>query len=439
MQDYILDTDLTEMKSRFHEFFTGVCKSQIEQLLLVYPEKKSLLIEFGVLERYDPHLAEKLLEQPDIVIESAEQAINEMKLTLPSGKKFFPHLRFVNLPFPVTSQKINAEMINRYVSVKGFVTSISPSFPVNKIVLYQCQVCDSTVRCSVTKNFEPPTRCDSCKKLAIREVPDKAVLTDVQEGNVCSLTFRVADDLVNSVFQDSYAIFNGILRARRDIKNDRLKMYLDVNSIEMIDKRVNFIDDLPEDVVTDIDAFDAYPKASRGRTPIPADVKREVLERDAFKCKRCGVSWSDAPLEIDHIIPVASGAENVNDIKNLQALCRTCNRMKSASLPFGFARKSTKDKDVTKQETLDIDTISMFLSKEEKERFNEATKILSIIKERADKDGSAKVEDVVKEAGNIKIEERTVKRIIGELLRRGDIYEITRDNLKIIPQSASSA
>ena len=54
----------------------------------------------------------------------------------------------------------------------------------------------------------------------------------------------------------------------------------------------------------------------------------EVLKRDGYKCKICGVSASDgAKLEVDHIIPISKGGKTVID--NLQTLCRSCNRGKS--------------------------------------------------------------------------------------------------------------
>ncbi|MES2857406.1 MAG: HNH endonuclease, partial [Bdellovibrionota bacterium] len=61
---------------------------------------------------------------------------------------------------------------------------------------------------------------------------------------------------------------------------------------------------------------------------IEAELKRSVLKRDQESCthkdprtgKRCGSkSW----IEIDHIIPVAIGGQNV--INNLRVLCRAHN------------------------------------------------------------------------------------------------------------------
>lgn len=60
------------------------------------------------------------------------------------------------------------------------------------------------------------------------------------------------------------------------------------------------------------------------RINIPDETRREVLERDEYRCKACGVSRnSGAILHIDHIRPVSKGGSN--ELANLRVLCRDCN------------------------------------------------------------------------------------------------------------------
>ena len=57
-------------------------------------------------------------------------------------------------------------------------------------------------------------------------------------------------------------------------------------------------------------------------------LRYEVLKRDGYRCKICGVSANEgARLEVDHIIPISKGGKTVID--NLQTLCMSCNRGKS--------------------------------------------------------------------------------------------------------------
>jgi len=72
------------------------------------------------------------------------------------------------------------------------------------------------------------------------------------------------------------------------------------------------------------------PKAtvkSTGREPIPQDLMDVVWNRDGGQCVRCN---SEQDLEYDHMIPLSKGGSN--SYKNLQLLCRKCNRSKSAKI-----------------------------------------------------------------------------------------------------------
>ena len=54
---------------------------------------------------------------------------------------------------------------------------------------------------------------------------------------------------------------------------------------------------------------------------IPAHLRSEVWQRDQSKCCNCETEHA---LEIDHIIPIASGGKTA--LENLRLLCRSCNQ-----------------------------------------------------------------------------------------------------------------
>ena len=62
------------------------------------------------------------------------------------------------------------------------------------------------------------------------------------------------------------------------------------------------------------------------RKCISPKMRWSVLERDNHTCQYCGASAPDVTLEIDHIIPVASGGNN--SLNNLITACKDCNRGK---------------------------------------------------------------------------------------------------------------
>ena len=75
--------------------------------------------------------------------------------------------------------------------------------------------------------------------------------------------------------------------------------------------------------IEDFIASRGDPYAGRNAEPLPTGVRYEVLRRAGGRCELCGVSHEEVPLDVDHILPRASGGSN--DISNLQILCRSCN------------------------------------------------------------------------------------------------------------------
>jgi 5-methylcytosine-specific restriction endonuclease McrA len=67
--------------------------------------------------------------------------------------------------------------------------------------------------------------------------------------------------------------------------------------------------------------------------------KRDILKNQDYKCNICG-DPIHYEYEIDHIHPLKfaltykNGFNNINELANLQALCKNCNRVKGSRLDF---------------------------------------------------------------------------------------------------------
>lgn len=62
-------------------------------------------------------------------------------------------------------------------------------------------------------------------------------------------------------------------------------------------------------------------------------LREQILSRDKYECKKCGVSKKNEKhllLEVDHIIPISKGGITIES--NLQALCWKCNRTKGTKI-----------------------------------------------------------------------------------------------------------
>ena len=76
--------------------------------------------------------------------------------------------------------------------------------------------------------------------------------------------------------------------------------------------------------------------AKTPRIKITQSVRKYVLQRNNYQCQGCGKQKTEAKLNIDHIIPLATGG--TNDISNLQVLCSRCNQQKKHHFDSRFRR-----------------------------------------------------------------------------------------------------
>lgn len=79
--DAIMMQDLVTEK--WEEFLKKYCWDRIIELSNYYPERRSLLVIFSDVDLYDSNLADMLLEDPDVTIESVTRALREMDI--PTG------------------------------------------------------------------------------------------------------------------------------------------------------------------------------------------------------------------------------------------------------------------------------------------------------------------------------------------------------------------
>jgi hypothetical protein len=72
------------------------------------------------------------------------------------------------------------------------------------------------------------------------------------------------------------------------------------------------------------------PSIARTRKPISKKDRFYILMRDRFTCQYCGAGAPAAPLEVDHIVPIAEGGPDEFD--NYITACLPCNRGKGTTL-----------------------------------------------------------------------------------------------------------
>jgi hypothetical protein len=71
--------------------------------------------------------------------------------------------------------------------------------------------------------------------------------------------------------------------------------------------------------------------AAAERSLVTPSVRARIMERDGFRCRRCGNGPEDARLVVDHVTPISAGGTSAP--VNLQTLCEPCNQGKADRLP----------------------------------------------------------------------------------------------------------
>lgn len=261
-----MEVDLSSQVSVFNEFFTTIYKPKIDELLLIYPSRKSLYVDYQDLEKFDPEMADALISSPDLLIEAAKEAIKQLNLSVPTGQKFTPHVRFLNIPCEETLiEQLGSKNINELVAFKCVVTKRAEVMHRVKIAVYKCQLCDAEMKFIVGKNFTPPKRCDSCKKFALRQEEEASTFTDIQRAEVQELLERVRggapaahiellleDDLVNKIAPGDNIEVSGVLRLKPPMKARQKQeliygRYIEINNVTSLKRDFEEIEISKED------------------------------------------------------------------------------------------------------------------------------------------------------------------------------------------------
>ncbi|MCC7571565.1 minichromosome maintenance protein MCM [Candidatus Micrarchaeota archaeon] len=225
----IEETDISPIIQEFQEFFSMYYKEEIEKMVSEYPKNKSLSIDYQILERFNSDLADKLINEPDIVLYAARDAIKDLNFTLLQNIKFKPHIRFFNLPGKdILIENIGSQHIGKLIKLKGVLTKRAEVKHKVHLAVYQCAFCDERTKVVVEPESPEIASCPSCKrKGGMVLLEDESEFIDIQRSECQELLERLKggttparmelwleDDLVNSITPGDTLETVGILRLR---------------------------------------------------------------------------------------------------------------------------------------------------------------------------------------------------------------------------------
>lgn len=158
--------DSAEISQRFQEFLakTNYYRKLVESAAR---GSRSLFIEFHDLDKYDPGLADQLLENPEDVLAEFEAAIATLDLRI--SKRMF--VRVFNLPDTrhIKVKDLRTEHLARLVEVDGLIRQASEVRPEVMEITYECLECGNKMAVLQTsQTLKKPAKC-ICGKSIFKE------------------------------------------------------------------------------------------------------------------------------------------------------------------------------------------------------------------------------------------------------------------------------
>ena len=236
---------------KFSEFLTEVYYNEMTTALS--EGKKSLTVDFSTFDRFDPELADYILENPNETLPMLDEAVE--RIDIPGEIKL--HIRLVNLPESrnIRIRNLRSEHIGKLIAVDGIVKRASDIRPEVSEAIFQCPDCGLQISViQEERRIIPPTECEcGCRKkfrMVGHKLYDVRWVTIEEPFEITSgeqpsdITIFLKEDLTSPRMQNKTDPGNrikivGILKEMpRRVKGSssrQMEIYIDANSIESVE------------------------------------------------------------------------------------------------------------------------------------------------------------------------------------------------------------
>ncbi len=278
---------------KWEDFLKRYYWDEIIELSNSYPEKRSLLVKFSEMDIYDSTIADMLLDDPDVILESATRTLREMDI--PTGVTLDEaNLRVIKLQRKVKIRDIRSNDIGKLVGVEGLVTKATEVRPKIVEAAFECPFCHHIFSMAQAgSQFKEPYECPqedggcgrkvqrfllrvdkskfaNAQKIRLQESPE-----DLRGGELPqALDVNLEDDISGEVAPGDRVIVTGILRSYQRVTQFGKKLffdiYLDGNSLELKEEEFEEIEITEEDeraIMELKEQPDVYEKLVRSISP----------------------------------------------------------------------------------------------------------------------------------------------------------------------------
>jgi replicative DNA helicase Mcm len=227
---------------QFEEFFSH--EYQKELMAAATQGKKSIEVDFVLLDKYYPELADKLLNDPENILKAAREAIKGVDV--PSESKLEIEPRFKNLPerFNIRIRSLRSEHIGKFVCLDGVVRRASEVKPEVSVAIYECPDCGAKLSVEQTERFlREPLVCECGRKGGFKQIDRKLfdvrwvfieepfeIVTGERPGEV---SVYLKEDLTTPEMQrktdpGNRLRINGIVKEIKKVFRGKMKTQMDI-------------------------------------------------------------------------------------------------------------------------------------------------------------------------------------------------------------------
>ena len=237
----------------WQEFFSE--KGRRHELTTIsdlYPESRSIEVEFSAIDRFNPDIARHLLDKPTEVISAAEKAVQEVIPPEKKGRAMI-HVRVISLPEDarVEIRKIRAEHLGKLISVQGLVRKATEVRPRLTKAQFQCMRCNRFISMEQDGlQFREPLECSQdqggCGRAAgstrFKLLIEESEFIDTQKIEVQEspeglrggaepqrLTAYADDDITGQIFPGDRVVLSGVLKSVQKSGSQQKSTLFDIN------------------------------------------------------------------------------------------------------------------------------------------------------------------------------------------------------------------
>lgn len=221
---------------------------------------QSLIVDYIDLDSYNPLLAKEITHKPDEYLEAFNEAVLSVLREIHPDYEQEIHekirVRIGNYTVQKGLREINADLINKLVSISGMVVRSSEVKPLAKKIAYKCTNC-STVTEAQLKGLvmKKPVKCPACSEKELEMDPENSLFIDFQLVRLQELPedlpagqlphyieVTVMSDLVDQCRPGDRIILTGIIRIEQEqlapqAKTSLFRLRMEGNNIEYLGGR----------------------------------------------------------------------------------------------------------------------------------------------------------------------------------------------------------